>query len=227
MSAKDVGELHEEPKATETPLPERHGSVASQHVAVEATNKSRWERMWPVIACGAGLFSDGYLNNIIGAVSTMLGKIYGKTYTDSSADANISSITFVGTVLGMLVFGYTSDKYSRKWSLLASTIILILFAILATGSYGAGGSTSGLFAALTAYRFFLGIGIGGEYPAGSVGCAEGTGELRAGTRNKWFIMFTNVQIDLGFVVSALVALIVVRMVRQGSVAPSRLTRSRS
>lgn len=140
----------------------------------------------------------------------MLKQIYGDEYSSSSAIANISSITFAGTVLGMLFFGYTSDKYSRKWSLMASTVILILFAILATASYGAGGSTGGLFAALTAYRFFLGIGIGGEYPAGSVGCAESTGELKSGTRNKWFIMFTNVQIDLGFLVAAIVALVVVR-----------------
>jgi hypothetical protein len=26
--------------------------------------KSRWERLWPVMACGAGLFSDGYINNV-------------------------------------------------------------------------------------------------------------------------------------------------------------------
>lgn len=26
--------------------------------------KSRWERSWPTIACGAGLFSDGYLNGV-------------------------------------------------------------------------------------------------------------------------------------------------------------------
>ena len=26
--------------------------------------KGRWECLWPVIACGAGLFSDGYLNNV-------------------------------------------------------------------------------------------------------------------------------------------------------------------
>lgn len=26
--------------------------------------KSTWERMWPVLACGSGLFSDGYINNI-------------------------------------------------------------------------------------------------------------------------------------------------------------------
>jgi hypothetical protein len=52
-------------------------------------------------------------------------------------------------------------------------------------------------------------GIGGEYPAGSVGCAESTGELKEGSRNKWFILFTNVQIDLAFLVAAIVATIVV------------------
>lgn len=29
---------------------------------LENLEKSRWERSWPTIACGAGLFSDGYLN---------------------------------------------------------------------------------------------------------------------------------------------------------------------
>lgn len=31
---------------------------------LEDTTESRWERSWPVIAGGAGLFSDGYLNNV-------------------------------------------------------------------------------------------------------------------------------------------------------------------
>jgi hypothetical protein len=30
---------------------------------VESSN-NRWERLWPVMACGAGLFSDGYINNV-------------------------------------------------------------------------------------------------------------------------------------------------------------------
>ncbi|KAF2009684.1 MFS general substrate transporter [Aaosphaeria arxii CBS 175.79] len=180
----------------------RRGSIAR-------TDKGRWERLWPVIACGAGLFSDGYLNNIIGPVNTMLARIYPDEYKSSSAQANVSSITFVGTVVGMLFFGYTSDHFSRKWSLFVSTIIIILFAILGTGAYGAGGNPNGLIIALVVYRFFLGIGIGGEYPAGSVGCAESTGELKEGTRNKWFILFTNVQIDLAFLIAAIVATIVI------------------
>lgn len=31
---------------------------------IEAPQKGRWERAWPTIACGAGLFSDGYLNGV-------------------------------------------------------------------------------------------------------------------------------------------------------------------
>ena len=137
----------------------------------------------------------------------MLGKIYGSAYSDSPASQNVSSIAFAGTVVGMLVFGYTSDHWSRKWSLFISTIILFIFAALAAGSYGYHDSLGGMLAALTAYRFFIGIGIGGEYPAGSVACAENTGELKEGHRNRWFIMFTTFQIDTAFVFSALVPMI--------------------
>ncbi|KAI9800948.1 MAG: hypothetical protein M1833_003085 [Piccolia ochrophora] len=168
-------------------------------------HKTRWDRMWPVIACGAGLLSDGYLNNAIGYTNTILGRLYPKEYKNSSASSNVSSIAFAGTVVGQLSFGYFSDHYSRKWSLMASTVILIVFAALCAGSYGAGGSLEGLFAALTAWRFFLGIGIGGEYPAGSVACAESAQEVSVGKRNRTFIIFTNVQIDIGFVLAAIVA----------------------
>lgn len=91
----------------------------------------------------------------------MLAQIYGKTYSNSSAVSNIHAITFVGTVLGQLVFGYTSDKWSRKNSLLISTVILIVFAALGAGSYGYKGNVQGMFAALTAYRFLVGIGTSG------------------------------------------------------------------
>ncbi|KAL4945416.1 hypothetical protein BDV06DRAFT_36406 [Aspergillus oleicola] len=202
-------------------------TVPSPEVApLENLHKSRWERSWPTIACGAGLFSDGYLNGVglfissflptqkltfqvIGSVNTMLGIIYADAYNNSSASKNVSSIAFAGTVVGMLFFGVLADHWSRKGALLTSTFVLILFAILCTASYGYHGSTYGMFAALAAYRFFLGIGIGGEYPAGSVSAAESSGELKKGHRNRWFIMFTNLQIDFGFVISALVPMILV------------------
>lgn len=49
MSEKGVGPLEENPVEV-SPL--------------EKTPKGRWERSWPTIACGAGLFSDGYLNQV-------------------------------------------------------------------------------------------------------------------------------------------------------------------
>lgn len=96
----------------------------------------------------------------------MLQTIYADEYTKSDAQSNVASITFAGTIVGQLGFGYLSDHWSRKHSLLISTLIIIVFAAMCSGAYGAGGSVQGLFAALTAYRFLLGIGIGGEYPAG-------------------------------------------------------------
>lgn len=148
---------------------------------LEDVTKSSWERLWPVVACGAGLFSDGYLNNVrnrqlpiitppttanfflatqvIGSVNQILSKLYPTQYRGSAAARNVGSIAFAGTVVGQLLFGYLSDHWSRKWSLMASTIILRIFAALAAGSYD-GGTVSGMLAALTAWRFFIGIGIG-------------------------------------------------------------------
>ncbi|KAH7025014.1 MFS phospholipid transporter Git1 [Microdochium trichocladiopsis] len=168
---------------------------------------SFYEKIKPVFACGAGLFSDGYINNVIGSVNTTLARQYGATYTGSTAAKNVSSIAFAGTVVGQLFFGYLSDRWSRSNALLVSTIILVLFTALATGSYYKG-EAAGMFAMLTAWRFFVGVGIGGEYPAGSVGCAESTGGLKSGSRNRWFILFTNSMIDWGFVIGAFVPYVV-------------------
>ena len=43
--------------------PERNETEIEVHGApLENYEKGRWERSWPTIACGAGLFSDGYVN---------------------------------------------------------------------------------------------------------------------------------------------------------------------
>lgn len=187
--------------------PFRRRQPANESLESEATlapaieHKSFFKRALPVFACGAGLFSDGYINNVIGSVTTVFGKKYGAEYTGTTAAKNVAAIAFAGTVVGQLIFGFLSDHWSRTNSLVISTVILIVFTALASGSYYHG-SDVGLFNILTAWRFFVGIGIGGEYPAGSVGCAESTGELKKGTRHRWFILFTNSMIDWGFVFGA-------------------------
>lgn len=49
-------------KEVESQIP-AEGTTARRG-SVSQTEKGRWERLWPVLACGAGLFSDGYLNNV-------------------------------------------------------------------------------------------------------------------------------------------------------------------
>ena len=92
-------------------------------------------------------------------MNTILKALYKTEYTNSSAQSNVNSIAFAGTVVGQLFFGWMSDHVSRKWALMTSTVILFIFAALSAGSYG-GGSISGMLSALTAWRFLLGIGIG-------------------------------------------------------------------
>ncbi|RYO93024.1 hypothetical protein DL764_008044 [Monosporascus ibericus] len=55
------------------------------------------EAIWPVLACGAGLFSDGYINNVIGSVTTVLTYQYGDLYKNSTAKLYVADIAFAGT----------------------------------------------------------------------------------------------------------------------------------
>jgi len=55
---------------------------------------------------------------------------------------------------------------------MTATGIVALFSLLSACSKGANGSIPGLLAALSAYRFLLGVGVGAEYPCGSVAASE-------------------------------------------------------
>ena len=77
------------------PSPE---AVAQRRASLVETDKSFWDRLWPVIACGAGLFSDGYLNGVIGSVSTMLNALYKNQYANSSAQVRIPRCRTFDTV---------------------------------------------------------------------------------------------------------------------------------
>ncbi|GAA6009062.1 hypothetical protein JCM11491_005732 [Sporobolomyces phaffii] len=164
-----------------------------------------------VFACGTSLFADGYVNGIVGEINTILRRLYPQEYADTNYSTLFSSMGFAGTVVGMLAFGYFVDKVGRKSGMLASSAFIIVFVALSAGAYGAGGSTKGMFQALVAYRFLAGIGIGGEYPSGSVSCSESTEEagINPKVRHLLFGLATNTAIDVGFVVAAAVPLIMI------------------
>jgi len=62
---------------------------------------------------------------------------------------------------------------------------------------------------LSACRFLLGIGVGAEYPCGSVAASEQSegSAISKGSQHRWFALATNCMIDVGFVVSSFVPLV--------------------
>ncbi|KAK0235873.1 MFS Git1p-related glycerophosphoinositol and glycerophosphocholine permease [Armillaria nabsnona] len=163
-----------------------------------------------IFACGTALFSDGYANNIIGSVNTILKRVYGNEVIKAKNYSTlVSSLAFAGTVVGMLVFGYLSDKIGRKFGMMTATGIVALFSGLSAASSGAHHSVDGLLSMLAACRFLLGIGIGAEYPCGSVAASENSEEssISKNAQHRWFTLATNTMIDVGFVISAFVVLV--------------------
>ncbi|KAG1844066.1 major facilitator superfamily domain-containing protein [Suillus subalutaceus] len=164
-----------------------------------------------IFACGTALFSDGYANSVIGSVNTILKRIYG---TDSDGitgnfSTTLSSVAFAGTVVGMLTFGYLSDKVGRKFGMMSATGIVALFSGLSAASSGANHSLDGMLAMLIACRFLLGIGVGAEYPCGSVSASEQSEEegIAKNSQHRWLVLATNTMIDNGFVIGAFVPLV--------------------
>lgn len=179
-----------------------------------------FKKYLPIITTGSGLFSDGYVNNSIGIVSTCLARLYPVEYAQSNAIKNVPSIAFAGIVVGQLIFGYISDYHSRRTGMLWGTIILIVFTILCSGVWGKNSKdVDGMLTALTVYRFFLGIGIGSEYSSSSSSCAEACQLLPPGKRNRWFAWFTNTMIDAGFVASAFVPMVLLWICKPEHLTP--------
>lgn len=149
----------------------------------------------------------GYLNSVAGPVNTIFGKIYPEEYPTLETTALIPAIAFAGIVFGQLSFGFISDKYGRRVGMVAATIIVVLFSALCAGaSYP---TVKGMMIMFTVWRACLGVGIGAEYPAGSVAASEATAETKPGRRHALFIMVTNFVIDFGFVIGNMVPCILV------------------
>lgn len=181
-------------------------------VAQEPKRKGGLGPVALIFACGAALFSDGYVNASSGPTNTIIGIMYKGRASAAQLSAfskRYSSLAFAGTLLGMLTFGVASDRIGRKFGMIFASLWLTLFSVLISGAWGAGGSLGGLFAALEAYRFLQGIAIGAEYPAGSVACSENTEakDVNPARQQMYFIVATNSMIDLGFVAATLVAFI--------------------
>ncbi|KIY51451.1 MFS general substrate transporter [Fistulina hepatica ATCC 64428] len=154
-----------------------------------------------VFACGAALYSDGYVNAAAGSAVFLIELNY-PDYPSTFAQ-DFKSLLFAGTIVGMLSFGYVSDRIGRKIGMVFASLWLALWAFMSGIAWGGKHNTPGLYKALLAYRLLQGIAIGAEYPAGTVAAAENTEDPGVAKvhQQKLLILATNTMIDLGFVMA--------------------------
>ncbi|KAL2323438.1 hypothetical protein Fmac_027817 [Flemingia macrophylla] len=131
--------------------------------------KTQWYHFTAIIIAGMGFFTDAYDLFCISLVTKLLGRIYYHVEGASKpgtlpphVSAAVNGVAFVGTLSGQLFFGWLGDKLGRK-KVYGITLMLMVMASIASGlSFGHDPKT--VMTTLCFFRFWLGFGIGGDYP---------------------------------------------------------------
>ncbi|KAE9401531.1 putative metabolite transporter [Gymnopus androsaceus JB14] len=174
----------------------------------DAKLSSRLSGVSLIFACGTALFSDGYANGVLSDVNVLLSRVYPNEIASTNYATVVSSLAFAGTVVGQecLSFGVLSDKVGRKFGMMSATAIVAFFSLLSAASEGAHHSASGTLAMLSACRFLLGIGVGAEYPCGSVSASEQTEQksISKNAQHRWFALATSTfhPLEIGFLLTS-------------------------
>ncbi|GMH29202.1 hypothetical protein Nepgr_031045 [Nepenthes gracilis] len=131
--------------------------------------KTQWYHFTAIIIAGMGFFTDAYDLFSISLVTKLLGRIY---YTAPNAlkpgtlppnvSAAVNGVALCGTLSGQLFFGWLGDKMGRK-RVYGMTLMLMVVCSIASG-LSFGHEAKGVMATLCFFRFWLGFGIGGDYP---------------------------------------------------------------
>ncbi|KAG0525129.1 hypothetical protein BDA96_06G028900 [Sorghum bicolor] len=145
--------------------------MAHDHKVLDALDaaKTQWYHFTAVVIAGMGFFTDAYDLFSISLVTKLLGRVYyfnPNSNTPGSLPPNVSAavngVAFCGTLAGQLFFGWLGDKLGRK-KVYGMTLMLMVVSCLASGlSFGS--TPNAVMATLCFFRFWLGVGIGGDYP---------------------------------------------------------------
>ncbi|KAE9376913.1 MFS general substrate transporter [Stipitochalara longipes BDJ] len=131
--------------------------------------------LWTIIGCALANFLDGYQQSLASSTNVVFNHILGTKIYTSSIQTRISNALLVGSVIGIVALGYTSDKFSRKGGMLLTSFLVVIGSLLATLAFQVHGAHNMLWF-LTIARGIAGVGVGGEYPSSAAAALEGSNE---------------------------------------------------
>jgi len=165
---------------------------------------SHGEGTWRVLAACIGFLADSYDLFTIDLVVLILQLEYGELLVSARAKAMMVSAMLAGVVIGQLAFGYVADWLGRKWAFVTTAALTILGAL--SCSLCSGPAT--LPIQMSVCRFFLGLGVGGEYPLSATVTAEALSD--SGGRGQAMAVVVSMQ-GLGMLMSAMMAMLMLSM----------------
>lgn len=152
-------------------------------------------KLYTVGISGVGFLTDSYDLFIINIIIPMLRDIYDTTTVQESIVK--LSCTF-GTIFGELLFGVLGDYYGRSHVYGLELMIIIVSSLLSCLIIG-----PHVLLWLSFFRFFLGIGIGADYPLSAVVTSE---SCEKEERGRMMALVFSMQ-GLGIMLSSFVAFV--------------------
>ncbi|GMN53418.1 hypothetical protein TIFTF001_022564 [Ficus carica] len=171
--------------------------------------KTQWYHFTAIVIAGMGFFTDAYDLFCISLVTKLLGRIYYQEpgsptpgTLPSSVSSAVNGVAFCGTLSGQLFFGWLGDKMGRK-RVYGMTLMLMVLTSVASGlSFGK--DPNSVMATLCFFRFWLGFGIGGDYPLSATIMSEYANKKTRGA----FIAAVFAMQGFGILAGGMVAIIV-------------------
>jgi PHS family inorganic phosphate transporter-like MFS transporter len=126
-------------------------------------------RVWAVAA--SGFFTDSYNLFSTNVILPSLAFVYWTEDVSTWRETVINAMTLLGSIVGMILFGYLADKYGRT-RLYGVELVIVIFSTIGVASCSTGFKDMNVLGWISVWRFVMGVGIGAEYPLSAVITAE-------------------------------------------------------
>lgn len=115
-----------------------------------------------IFVSGMGFFTDAYDLFILATAAPIIYSVFA--VSNSTVQGLVGASALFGAFIGAILFGQIADRIGRKAVYGIELIIMIVFAVVSAFSVN--------ITMLIISRFFLGVGVGGDYPVSSTLMSE-------------------------------------------------------